>query len=83
LDGPFAALKSLQYGDQIIIHLGDVQYVYEIRESKLALPYATNFAFQSLQDHSYLTLITCQGYNPINESYRFRRVIRAVLIEVK
>lgn len=83
LDGPFAALKSLQYGDQIIIHLGDVQYVYEIRESKLALPYATNFAFQSLQDHSYLTLITCQGYNPINESYRFRRVVRAVLIEVK
>lgn len=83
LDGPFSALKSLKYGDQIILHMGGVKYVYEIRESKLALPYATNFAFQSLQDHSYLTLITCQGYNPITETYRFRRVVRAVLIEVK
>ena len=83
LEGPFAALKSLQYGDQVIVHFGGVKYVYEVRATKLSRPYATNYAFESKQDASYLTLITCQGYNPLNESYLFRRVVRAVLIEVK
>jgi len=83
LDGPFAALKSLKYGDQVIIHFGGVMYVYEVRNTKLARPYSTSFAFESKQDHAYLTLITCQGYNPLNESYLFRRVVRAVLVDVK
>jgi LPXTG-site transpeptidase (sortase) family protein len=83
LDGPFAALKSLKYGDQFIVHMGSVQYIYEVRSTKLARPYSTSFAFESLQDHSYLTLITCSGYNPLNETYLFRRVVRAVLVEVK
>jgi LPXTG-site transpeptidase (sortase) family protein len=83
LEGPFAALKTLQYGDQVIVHMGGVKYVYEVRETKLARPYSTSYAFQSKQDASYLTLITCQFYNPLNENYLFRRVVRAVLIEVK
>ncbi len=83
VDGPFAALKSLKYGDQVIVHMGGAKYIYEIRSTKLARPYSTSFAFESLQDHSYLTLITCSGYNPINETYLFRRIVRAVLVEVK
>ena len=80
LDGPFAALKKLKYGGQVIIHFGGVQYVYEVRVTKLARPYTTNFTFESKQDASYLTLVTCSGYNPLNESYLFRRVVRAVLV---
>jgi len=83
LDGPFAALKSLKYGDQIIVHMGGGQYVYEVRNTRLARPYSTSYAFESKQDASYLTLITCSGYNPLNESYLFRRVVRLVLVEVK
>ncbi len=83
LEGPFAALKSLQYGDQIIVHMGGVKYVYEIQTSRMVRPYSTSFAFESLQDHSYLTLITCQEYIPQNETYRFRRVVRAVLVSVE
>lgn len=83
LDGPFAALKSLKYGDQIIVHMGGVKYVYEVRETKLSRPYSTSYAFESKQDASYITLVTCSGYNPLNESYLFRRVVRAVLVEVK
>ena len=83
LAGPFAALKSLKYGDQIIVHMGGVKYIYEIRNSRLVRPYSTSFAFESLPDHSYLTLITCQGYNPVDETYLFRRVVRAVLISVE
>jgi len=80
LEGPFAALKSLKYGDQIIVHMGGVKYIYEVRVTKLARPYSTSFAFESKQDASYLTLVTCSGYNPLNESYIFRRVVRAVLV---
>ncbi|WKZ35840.1 MAG: class F sortase [Anaerolineales bacterium] len=83
LEGPFAVLKSLRHGDQIIVHLFGGQYVYEVRDSRLARPYSTSYAFQSLQDHSHLTLITCQFYNPFNETYLFRRVVRAVLVDVK
>ena len=32
--------------------------------------------------HSYLTLITCQGYNPFSDSYLFRRIVRAVLVSM-
>jgi LPXTG-site transpeptidase (sortase) family protein len=82
LDGPFAALKTLKYGDQVIVHMGGAKYVYEVRETKLARPYSTSYAFQSKQDAAYLTLITCQFYNPLSENYLFRRVVRAVLVEV-
>lgn len=83
LEGPFAALKSLKYGDQIIIHMGGAQYIYEVRNSEMVRPTSTGFAFESKSDAAYLTLITCQGYNPLSESYLFRRVVRAVLIQVK
>ncbi|MCC6985042.1 MAG: sortase, partial [Anaerolineales bacterium] len=77
-----AALKSLKYGDQVIVHFGGVKYVYEVRNTRLARPYSTSFAFESKQDAAYLTLITCSGYNPLNETYLFRRVVRAVLVSV-
>jgi sortase (surface protein transpeptidase) len=60
-----------------------VKYIYEVRNSRLVRPYSTNFAFESKQDASYLTLITCQGFNPLNETYLFRRVVRAVLISAE
>jgi hypothetical protein len=34
------------------------------------------------EDYSWLTLITCQRYNERTGTYRYRRVVRAVLIEV-
>lgn len=83
LAGPFANLKELKYGDRIIVHLFGQQYIYEVRETRVARPYATSYAFQSLQDHAYLTLITCQGYNASDDSYTYRRIVRAVLVDVK
>lgn len=82
VEGPFATLRNLTYGDQIIVHLDGVKYVYEVRNSRLVRPASTKFAYESLPDHSYLTLITCQGFNPLNETYLFRRVVRAVLVNV-
>ncbi len=83
LPGPFAAIKSLTYGDKVIVHLFGQQYIYEVRDTRLARPTSTSYAFKSLQDHSYLTLITCQDYNASDDSYTYRRIVRAVLVEVK
>lgn len=83
LPGPFANIKELVYGDQIIVHLFGHQYIFEVRDSRLARPQFTSFAFESMQEYSYLTLITCQGYIPFSDSYFFRRVVRTVLVDVK
>lgn len=83
LPGPFHELKNLKHGDQVILHLFDEIYIFEVRESQMVLPDKTGYALQSLEGHSYLTLITCQGYNPLTDNYLFRRVVRAVLVRVE
>jgi LPXTG-site transpeptidase (sortase) family protein len=83
LPGPFAKLQDLQYGEQIIVHMLDQQYIFEIRNKRLARPDSTAFAFEHLEDASYLTLVTCSGYNKESDTYSFRRIIRAVLVSVK
>ena len=82
LPGPFANLKNLAYGNKIVVHLYGEKYTFEVRQSRMVFPDTTAYAFEHLKDHSYLTLITCQGYNFLTDSYMFRRVVRAVLVSV-
>jgi len=82
LDGPFAKLTKLKYGDQIIVHAFGQKYTFEIRDSRVTKPFATSYAFEHLEDESYLTLITCQVYLPKSDTYLYRRVVRAVLVSV-
>jgi LPXTG-site transpeptidase (sortase) family protein len=83
LPGPFAKLQNLNYGERIIVHMLDQQYNFEISNKRLVRPDSTAFAFEHLQDASYLTLVTCSGYNEESNTYSFRRIVRAVLVEVK
>jgi LPXTG-site transpeptidase (sortase) family protein len=83
LPGPFANLKNLAYGNKIVVHLYGEKYTFEVRQSRMVFPDTTAYAFEHLKDHSYLTLITCQGYNFLTDSYMFRRVVRAVLVSVE
>jgi LPXTG-site transpeptidase (sortase) family protein len=83
LPGPFVNIKNLKDGDEIIVHLYGEKYVFEVRKTRISRPSTTYFAFEHLEDHSYLTLITCQGYNPLTDSYLFRRIVRAVLVDVQ
>jgi LPXTG-site transpeptidase (sortase) family protein len=83
LPGPFATIKNLKYGDRLIVHLAGEKYVFEVQSTRLLRPTSTDFAFEHLEEYSYLTLITCQVYNPISDSYLFRRIVRAVLVEVE
>lgn len=81
--GPFANLKTLKYGDQILIHAFGQTYTYEVRESKT---YWAKTAVTKVFQHEeldWVTLVTCETYNPLNGDYFFRRAVRAVLVNVK
>jgi LPXTG-site transpeptidase (sortase) family protein len=80
--GPFASLKGLSYGDTISIHLGGMKYTYGIRTNLLIDPDDTHWLTQH-ETLDWVTLITCQQYDAKTRSYRYRRVVRAVLIRVE
>jgi len=81
--GLFANLKNLGYGNKLIVHQFGSKYTYEVRDTRMVFPDTTGYAFEHLEGKSYLTLITCQGYNFLTDSYMFRRVVRAVLMKVE
>ena len=81
--GPFSEIKTLNYGDQIYIHAWGLTYTYEVRQSNLLWPKSgLQKAFQQ-EDYDWLTLLTCETYNPMNGEYLFRRSVRAVLVDVE
>jgi len=80
--GIFSELKTLKYGDQVQIRAWDMTYTYEVRESKLVTVKNVEAAFQS-EAYDWLTLVTCEFYNPFTGDYLFRRSVRAVLVSVK
>jgi LPXTG-site transpeptidase (sortase) family protein len=80
--GPFANLADLQHGDRIEIAAAFGQtYIYEVRASASLRPTDTR-AFAS-SDYDILTLITCEGFDARTGDYRFRRVVTAVLVEIR
>jgi LPXTG-site transpeptidase (sortase) family protein len=79
--GPFANLQSLLWGDQVIIHAWGERYIYEVRENTMVYPNMLKVLRHESLD--WVTLITCQGYDEINGNYRYRRVVRAVLVAVQ
>ena len=81
LAGPFADLKSLRFGDRVIIHGWGERYIYEIRELDLVSP-SDRQVFRH-EERSWLTLVTCQGYDEREDAYRWRVVARAVLVKIE
>ncbi|MCD6474649.1 MAG: sortase [Anaerolineaceae bacterium] len=79
--GPFANLNELHYGDQVQIHAFGATYVYEVRETRLVSASNLKKTFEH-KDYDWLTLMTCEGYDKVSGEYLFRRLVRAVLIEV-
>ena len=80
MPGPFANLKQLSYGDEIIIHAYGLRYVYQLRERHLISPYNLS-VFEHL-DNDWLTLLTCSSYNENTDTYRHRFFVQAVLVSV-
>jgi LPXTG-site transpeptidase (sortase) family protein len=80
--GPFVHLSWLWYGDKIIVHAGGAQYVYEVREVAQVAPNAITSVLKH-EDKAWVTLVTCRGYDEASNSYKYRILVRAVLVEVK
>lgn len=78
--GPFANLKNLRHGDVIKIHAWGYVYTYSVRYNYLTTP--TNMNPLRHEEYDWVTLLTCERYSPTNKNYRFRRVVRAVLVDV-
>ncbi len=80
--GPFYELGKLKYGDRVILHAWGDEYVYEVREVLSVKPENVN-AMLKHQEKSWLTLVTCQGYDEESGEYKHRILVRAVLMEVR
>jgi LPXTG-site transpeptidase (sortase) family protein len=80
--GIFANLKTLKYGDQFYIHAYGKVYTYEVRENRQVNARKATTVFKS-EELDWVTLLTCEGYNPKGDTYTSRRMVRAVLIDVK
>ena len=78
--GPFHDLEALSWGDRLEIHAWGERYVYEVRSLQVVSPDdASPLAHEELD---WLTLITCHDYDPVQEAFASRLVVRAVLVEV-
>ncbi len=80
--GLFVNLKELSYDQQIIVHVDGTRYIYAVRANQALSPNDTHWVFQH-EDTSWLTLLTCEDYNPGSNTYRYRRAVRAVLVKVE
>jgi LPXTG-site transpeptidase (sortase) family protein len=79
--GPFAGLQEMGYGDQIVVEAWGMRYVYEVREQQLVRPDAPSI-FRH-EERAWITLVTCADFDERTESYRSRRLVRAVLVSVE
>ena len=82
LPGPFQELGTLQYSDKVIVHAWGAEYIYEVRSIKFVLPSNVD-AMMKHEDKSWVTLVTCQGYDEATDTYEYRILVRSVLVEVK
>jgi LPXTG-site transpeptidase (sortase) family protein len=79
--GPFADLKSLRFGDRVVIHAWGLDHIYEIREVDLVSPFDRDI-FRH-EESSWITLVTCHGFDERENAYRWRVAARAVLISIE
>jgi len=79
--GPFTGLNGLHWGDQIIVHAWGAQYVYEVRQVTQVDPGAISSVITH-EELPWVTLITCRGYDAASNSYKYRVVVRAVLVKI-
>jgi LPXTG-site transpeptidase (sortase) family protein len=83
LPGPFINLSTLKWGDRIVLHAWDQDYVYEVRSVDDWVKPSDTRLLTKHEELPWLTLITCKGYDEKSNSYHWRTVVRAVQVEVK
>ena len=81
--GPFAGLGTLTWGDRIVVHAWGQEYIYEARSVDLWTDPNSTGILTRHETLPWLTLITCRGYDEETNTYRWRTVVRAVLVEIR
>ena len=76
--GPFVHLGSLLFGDKILVHAYGSSFTYEVRSVRAVSPGDTSVLAH--KDGPWLTLLTCQDFDPASHSYLRRLAVSAVLI---
>ena len=79
--GPFINIKSLQHGDLVRIHAWGMVYTYEVRENRLIHPTQIGTAFRH-ETYDWVTLMTCEDWQAAAGSYSYRRLVRAILVDI-
>ncbi len=64
------------------MHAFGQQYVYSVRSVKQISP-DNAAAVIKHEKLPWLTLLTCRGYDAKSDTYKYRVVVRAVLVEIK
>jgi LPXTG-site transpeptidase (sortase) family protein len=81
LPGPFANLKQLRWGDEIVIHAWGLRYSYEVRDVKPVAP--GDLSVLDHKEYDWVTLITCSNFSDYLDEYLLRWVAQAVLMKVE
>ncbi|RME90904.1 MAG: sortase [Anaerolineae bacterium] len=81
LPGPFVDLHTLRWGDQVIIHAYGQRYIYEVREVRQVGP--DDLSVWQHETYDWVTLLTCKEFDEARGDYRYRVVVRAVLVRVE
>ncbi len=79
--GPFIDLNKLRFGDQIIIHAFGQKYTYEVRSWSEVTP--DDSSIFRHEKYPVITLVTCQDYDVLMNSYSTRYIVRAVQVKVE
>jgi len=83
LPGPFVNLGRLIWGKKVYIHAWGSLYTYEVRSISWWTKPEDLGAISEHEDYDWITLITCRGYDEKTDSYKYRTVVRAVLVDMK
>ncbi|MCJ7512385.1 MAG: sortase, partial [Anaerolineales bacterium] len=78
--GPFVRLDELGWDDPVIVHANGQRYEYRVRQVERVVP--GNLSALRHESQPWLTLLTCQGYDEIQDKYLWRLAVRAVLVDV-
>ena len=76
-------LSKMHWGDKITVKLQGQSYVYEVRQVLENVRPSDIDALMVHKENPWLTLVTCQGYDLVSDTYRWRIMVRAVLVKVE
>jgi LPXTG-site transpeptidase (sortase) family protein len=79
--GPFFRLKHLGVGEYVFIDNGGYRYTYQVVSNTLVQP--NDASVFRHEEQSYLTLITCDGYDAATQTFLRRVAVRAKLVDVR